>query len=245
MHKKPHAFTLVELLVVIAIVALLIAILLPSLQAARKSANTVSCLSNVRQLAVGSTLYSQDHDNSLPYVKYEPFRGQFGLGWLRFISPYIGGRSIEDSNLSKISKSCPDYRPIGGTVFDIDPRSFPGYGMSEQLRLPDSSAPAYGRAGWKNDTDDDVGLAPMRLTNIRGPATRAYIGDSQDFKINISTWWMGSPVFSRLDEGDPARHERTGDVAVDFIDGRANYAFVDGHAETLVASEASKRLTAK
>src|SRR5256885_9955053 len=62
--KKRVAFTLVELLVVIAIIALLIAILLPVLKKARDAANRVTCMSNLRQLAMAYHLYAGDRKST-------------------------------------------------------------------------------------------------------------------------------------------------------------------------------------
>jgi prepilin-type N-terminal cleavage/methylation domain-containing protein/prepilin-type processing-associated H-X9-DG protein len=62
---RRRAFTLIEVLVVVAIIALLIAILLPSLQRAREISRRTVCLSNEHELALGWTLYSADYKGAL------------------------------------------------------------------------------------------------------------------------------------------------------------------------------------
>jgi prepilin-type N-terminal cleavage/methylation domain-containing protein/prepilin-type processing-associated H-X9-DG protein len=64
---KRHGFTLIELLVVVSIIALLIAILLPSLSKARDAARQAVCLSNTRQQAIGFLSMAADDSGRLPY----------------------------------------------------------------------------------------------------------------------------------------------------------------------------------
>jgi prepilin-type N-terminal cleavage/methylation domain-containing protein len=66
-RTRSKGFTLVELLVVIGIIAILIAILLPALNKARQAAKTATCLSNVRQLALGAVMYWEASKGYSPY----------------------------------------------------------------------------------------------------------------------------------------------------------------------------------
>jgi len=73
-RQKPlHGFTLIELLVVISIVSLLISILLPALASARRSARSVICANQLKQLSTLGMMYANDNDDYLPF-----FRQGFG-----------------------------------------------------------------------------------------------------------------------------------------------------------------------
>jgi prepilin-type N-terminal cleavage/methylation domain-containing protein len=84
MSRRPRrsAFTLIELLVVISIIALLIAILLPALGAARESARAITCGSNLKQVGLLIEVYANEYDG------YAPPTGEFD-------SEYGGPTSIE------------------------------------------------------------------------------------------------------------------------------------------------------
>src|SRR5207302_8702194 len=102
-RSRLSAFTLIELLVVIAIIAILAAILFPVFAQARAKARQAACLSNMRQLGTGLTMYAQDYDETLPLNDYignglAPLIGwrdpRAGDSWCSGIYPYVKNAQI-------------------------------------------------------------------------------------------------------------------------------------------------------
>jgi len=92
---KKH-FTLIELLVVIAIIAILAAMLLPALSAARERARSATCLSNLKNMGLGATMYGGDNQDYRPPV-WQAFQTRIGTennpsGWGHL---YTGGYVVD------------------------------------------------------------------------------------------------------------------------------------------------------
>jgi len=119
MKKKKSGFTLVELLVVIAIIGILVALLLPAVQAARESARRTQCVNNLKQLGVAMQNY-HDTNKQLPGGSFSCCWGT----WQMFILPYI-----EEAQL--------------GDIYEFSPQSFPKYhpGYHYDIENPNLSPP--------------------------------------------------------------------------------------------------------
>jgi prepilin-type N-terminal cleavage/methylation domain-containing protein len=89
-RQRRTGFTLVELLVVIGIIAILIALLLPTLAKAREQANRTACLSNLRQLSVAAVQYAHNYKGQFPIEAYERF----------VITLPIIGTLVDNTNIS-------------------------------------------------------------------------------------------------------------------------------------------------
>lgn len=213
-HIEATAMTLIETLVVISIVALLVAMLLPSVAASRGQAKRVTCLSNQRQIALAMHAYADDHDGRLPIAYYydaahlafvawdtityagDPGQARAGLIW-----EYVTGNGVQQ---------CPSY--LGPSMTTGDP--YTGYNYNT----------TYLGRGQSEGRYQGMGESPAHLSHVRFPGKTALVGDGG--------WRGGANKFMRapLDTGVGEGAVHAGAQAYRHLD-RTNTVHVDGHGE--------------
>jgi prepilin-type N-terminal cleavage/methylation domain-containing protein/prepilin-type processing-associated H-X9-DG protein len=121
-----RGFTLAELLVVVGILVILALLILPMLAKARSASRSVTCLSNLRHLAISFRLYAQEYGGVLP----DPAISE--ISWERSLNRYIGTdafRCPSDRELAPATGSSYDWRDTGEALTSLAGRS-----LSEPLR---------------------------------------------------------------------------------------------------------------
>jgi prepilin-type N-terminal cleavage/methylation domain-containing protein/prepilin-type processing-associated H-X9-DG protein len=209
-RKYTSGFTLIELLVVIAIISILAAILFPVFARVRENARRTSCASNLKQLALGMLMYTQDNDGGLPsYIR------DGSATWPQLYDPTVA--YVKNTQVYR----CPS-------------------APASTLAMSDIYGPQYGLPWQNNNTSTNANWVVMFANSTRtakidvvpDAMRTCLIGETWNTGGPIGGreryWELGyghSRFRVQTANWDTLRHDR-------HLEG-ANYAFVDGHVKWL------------
>jgi prepilin-type N-terminal cleavage/methylation domain-containing protein/prepilin-type processing-associated H-X9-DG protein len=224
-RKTETGFTLIELLVVIAIIAIIAALLLPGLSSARAKALRTVCINDLRQIALGVRMYSDDSNDASPSPGGTNFRTAFTgyTGYKELMKHYVGlnGSSSRQDRLF----ACPADVSNPSVFFDkfippvhLVPRSLHDSSTFDYSSYAFNGGDNVTRTFTYSNSAMNItlsGLGNVRMSSVRHPSRTLLV---IEFPARIPYSWH-----------DPSSHGVAYENGMMYNDSKNIVSFVDGH----------------
>ena len=221
MTRSSKAFTLVELLVVVAIIGVLVAMLLPAVQAARAAARRTECASNLRQVGLAMHQYTDVYTGYFPAMRH----GKVRESWIDQLAPYM--ESVDEIRL------CPEDldRQEGNSSRDTS------YAINGYLRQP-SKQELFVYEGTPDEAVfDDFADRLQAVGSTHETLVLFEAGSSVEAAYDhLHTWEWYMEERGYTPEQRLARIQN--DIVIDRHQGTvSNYLYADGHVAAIPATQ--------
>lgn len=237
--RMRHAFTLIELLVVVAIIALLMAILLPSLAQARANAKRVSCASNMRAIGSAFGVYVSEWDGVLPpnYFNASEVSSTYYATWAWALSKATGRTYMDWMGMT--------YPQAAAASLNPNLRMWRCPENMKQVYACDPSggerATSYGANTWNAASGTTFAAYDGRYLSTKDEKVKftAFAAPSELYAVIEATYYRTEMWY---DDGGATRTDDTG-RSIPFVPAGITYAryphnmamnilYADGHVET-------------